>query len=495
MKKRIILAMLLSGGTLLKAQNKTVETSSRNMLLARACIDAGTLHYNPEKAFGLFMGEAEKGNAQAMNAVGLQYSRGLGTAINLREAVNWFERAGKAGYSSAYNNLGYIYKEGLGVGQDFAKAMSYFRKGAEMEDRQSIYMTGYLQYKGLGTEQDYDESVKQFKKASQMGNVPAMYFLGLSFRNGYGVTADADSARHWLNLAMAKGNRQAINELTASEPEYVPTAEKNKMAKSSEENSKWLFQDIASLSHSQKSSAKDQLAGFYTGYILRYDWSGKHIIGRSALALRLNRTGKELEGLWTEDGAISTQLKAVLTDSVLLFNGSSYSKKNHYRPNGELLEFRDASLKFAEKNDTARLEGSVRLWSPSRNEPGKPAYISLTRIQADDLKPENNVASTLNIDVKSQDITDSGLKSQRGFSAYPNPFNNNLQVSFVVEKTASVNISLISMNGTVMITDKTGSLSVGNHVRTLRTEKLPTGSYILRLESNGVSQTTLVIKN
>lgn len=491
----MILAMLLSGGTLLKAQNKVLETSSKNMMLAKACIDAGTLHYNPEKAFALFMTEAAKGNAQAMNAVGLQYSRGLGTPINLEEAANWFERAGKAGYSNAYNNLGYIYKEGLGVDQDFAKAMSYFRKGAEMEDRQSIYMTGYLQYKGLGTVQDYNESVKQFRKASKMGSAPAMYFLGLSFRNGYGVPTNVDSARHWLQLAMAKGNQQAINELMASEPENIPSTEKDKEEKLSKDNSRWSFQDISSLSHSQKGTAKDPLAGFYTGYILRYDWSGKHIIGRSAVSLRLNRTGKELEGLWTEDGAINTQLKAVLTESVLIFNGSSYSKKNHYRPNGELLEFRDASLKFAQKNDTARLEGSLRLWSPSRNEPGKPAYISLTRIQADDLKPESNLASTLTIDPKSQDKTISGLQNQKGFSAYPNPFNNNLQISFVLEKTASVNISLISMNGIVMVTDRSGSLSAGSHVRSLRTEKLPTGSYILRLEANGITQTTLVIKN
>lgn len=492
MKNNIILFMLLFSGTLLKAQSTKPEASERNMAMAKASIDAGSLHYNPAKAFGLFKGEAEKGNAQAMNAIGLQYSKGLGTEADLSQAIIWYEKAGQAGYSNAWNNLGYIHKEGLGIKQDFIKAFSYFVRGASMDNRQSIYMTGYMYYKGLGSIQDYTKAVEHFRKASKLGSVPAMYFLGLSFRNGYGVEANADSARYWLQLAQSKGDKQSIAELSASSPENALKAEESISKKN--EGPKSSFQNISEMITKQ-GAVKDELAGLYTGHIMRYDWSGQHLISKSNLTLRLNRNGKQLEGLWTEDDALQTELNALLSDSKLIFNGTSYSKQNHYRPNGELLEFRDASLRFAQKSDTAYLEGTLRLWSSARNEPSKPAYISLTRIQADDLVPETIMASDQKQDRNLLEKPLSELKEQKQFVAYPNPFNNNLQVAFSLDKPTSVNISLISMNGQTILQQKGIRLSEGSHVHSLNTERFPVGSYVLKLEANGTVQTTVVIKN
>ena len=51
-----------------------------------------------EIAYELWLPRAQKGDQEAQNYLGIQYSLGLGVAKNYKEALHWYEQAAKAGY-------------------------------------------------------------------------------------------------------------------------------------------------------------------------------------------------------------------------------------------------------------------------------------------------------------------------------------------------------------------------------------------------------------
>ena len=65
---------------------------------------------------------AEKGDANAQNALGLHYATGDGVTLNEQEAVRWFIKAAEQGNVLAQSKLGSIYYSGRGVPQDHNRA-------------------------------------------------------------------------------------------------------------------------------------------------------------------------------------------------------------------------------------------------------------------------------------------------------------------------------------------------------------------------------------
>ncbi len=61
---------------------------------------------------------ANKGDANAQNALGLHYATGDGVALNEQEAIHWFIKAAEQGNVLAQSKLGSIYYSGRGVPQD-----------------------------------------------------------------------------------------------------------------------------------------------------------------------------------------------------------------------------------------------------------------------------------------------------------------------------------------------------------------------------------------
>lgn len=173
----------------------------------------------PEKSFQSFRKYAEAGNPEAMNALGLSYSKGIGTKVDDKLAAEWFLKAGEAGYSKAWNNLGLAYKNGIGVQQDFVQAYKFFNKAARAGSPVGYYSVGYMLFKGFGCTQDYYQAVEWFRKGSDSGELGSTYMLGICLRNGYGVSRNADSARALLQKAAAAGYVFAPEELATATPE------------------------------------------------------------------------------------------------------------------------------------------------------------------------------------------------------------------------------------------------------------------------------------
>lgn len=76
--------------------------------------------------------QANAGDANAQNSLGLLYAKGADVTEDDNEAVRWFRKAADQGNADAQNNLGWMYANGRGgVTKDEAEAVRWYRKAAE----------------------------------------------------------------------------------------------------------------------------------------------------------------------------------------------------------------------------------------------------------------------------------------------------------------------------------------------------------------------------
>ncbi len=122
-----------------------------------------------EQAFKEFLAEAEKGNADAQNDVGVMYSLGRGVVLDRAKAVQWFRKAAEQGHDSAQNNLGKSYFKGQGVSRDYDMAKQWYEKAVEQGNAQAQYNLGLMYYDGVGVAQDFSKAMVLFRKAADQG--------------------------------------------------------------------------------------------------------------------------------------------------------------------------------------------------------------------------------------------------------------------------------------------------------------------------------------
>ena len=97
------------------AQLPTVLASSKApSALSNAVIETATLEQ--------LRAMADKGDAEAENALGLRYATGDGAKLDEKEAVRWFTKAAEQGSVAAQSKLGAFYYGGRGVTQDANRA-------------------------------------------------------------------------------------------------------------------------------------------------------------------------------------------------------------------------------------------------------------------------------------------------------------------------------------------------------------------------------------
>ncbi|MGM9712046.1 MAG: tetratricopeptide repeat protein, partial [Prevotella sp.] len=327
--------------------------------------------YTKEKAVSILLNAAENDTvAYAMNALGLAYMEGIGTEQNAEKAISWLKKAGENGYCDAYHNLGVIYKLGkCGEKQNFTAAYNAFIKGAEAGSDACRYGAGFMLYKGLGCAQDYGKAMELFQTASDNGNVYATYMLGLCYRNGYGTAQDEEQGMELLNQAATLGYSAAIEEMSRKNPEnYLSGIIVSDSA----------FTDIPASMPEIKADVNDTtlLRGKYSGCVVMYDWSGRHVLGEKPVCMSVSRTGEEISG-YLLLGTDSVPFKADITaEGSLKFKKSYVSLKERYTFNGKV-QYRLDSADLDIWND--RIRGRLSLYSLSQREPERPMFMELYR--------------------------------------------------------------------------------------------------------------------
>jgi TPR repeat protein len=75
--------------------------------------------------------QAEQGQADAQNHLGVMYFDGVSVARDHANAAKWYRKATEQGHSDVQYNLGVMYQSGRGVPQDLLEAVNWFNKAAE----------------------------------------------------------------------------------------------------------------------------------------------------------------------------------------------------------------------------------------------------------------------------------------------------------------------------------------------------------------------------
>ena len=422
--------------------------------------------YTKEKAVSILLNAAENDTvAYAMNALGLAYMEGIGTEQNAEKAISWLKKAGENGYCDAYHNLGVIYKLGkCGEKQNFTAAYNAFIKGAEAGSDACRYGAGFMLYKGLGCAQDYGKAMELFQTASDNGNVYATYMLGLCYRNGYGTAQDEEQGMELLNQAATLGYSAAIEEMSRKNPEnylsgiIVPDS---------------AFTDIPASMPEIKADVNDTtlLRGKYSGCVVMYDWSGRHVLGEKPVCMSVSRTGEEISG-YLLLGTDSVPFKADITaEGSLKFKKSYVSLKERYTFNGKV-QYRLDSADLDIWND--RIRGRLSLYSLSQREPERPMFMELYRGAYGKTDNDNTCAN--------------------GYIAIaPNPIDTQFDAIFELREKATATARVFDMFGVLICQQSLGTFEAGKHKVTLSPDIRP-GYHVLNISAGKQVLRTIIVK-
>ncbi len=150
---------------------------------------------------------AEKGDPQAQDNLGILYCGGTGIPQDYTKAMQWFHKAAAQGNDDAQLNIGDLYYKGHGVPQNYTEAIKWYRKSADQGNANLQLFLGDLYYRGEIVPKNYAEALKWYIKAANLGNATLedrpLYELGVMYRDGEGVGQDYIQAYMWLNLAVA----------------------------------------------------------------------------------------------------------------------------------------------------------------------------------------------------------------------------------------------------------------------------------------------------
>lgn len=300
-----------------------------------------------------------------MNLLGLAYMNGAGVERDSALAVYWMEKAGQLDCVEAYLNLGMMFKYAKGgVRQDYERAYNYFSMGAEYE-YQSRQSRGIL-----GCRQNYSEAAECFLYATELSNKDALFMLGLCYRNGYGVEKDSVVAAYCLKQAAWYGSRDARDELKRRHEETWPHS-----VYSGGERYSHIPDSLPAVS-CDASSAVSLDDGSYQGFLVTYDWSGKHILGEKPFSVTAARSGCGIGGLMVVGADTVSFTAALPAGNRIPFKTGGLTLDERYERGGKL-KYRLDSMVLDVRGD--RIAGRLNLYSPKLQEPSRPMYFELRR--------------------------------------------------------------------------------------------------------------------
>ena len=150
---------------------------------------------------------ADKGDADAMNSLGINYMKGLGVQKNLNKATEWFHKAADKNNVYAMHSLGLIYSS---MNQP-AKAVKWYEKAANLGHPPSMNNLANRYKNGDGVPRNIKKAEEWTRKAAEKGNAIAMTNLGTDYAFGNGNLArDDKKAAEWYRKAMEKGYPDAM---------------------------------------------------------------------------------------------------------------------------------------------------------------------------------------------------------------------------------------------------------------------------------------------
>ena len=194
-----------------------------------------------KKGFNALKKKVDSGDMHYANSLGYAYEFGIGTSLNIKEAMKYYEMAAKQNNALGMTNLAdlYIQEDKLkkakpllvkaaekehGYAQ-YLLAMNFFyykqennkealywlEKSASNDEPEALYQLG-LYY---AEKADLAKAIKYYQRAAELNNAEAALELYYIYGEGFGVEQDEDKALFFLKKAAESGNQEVLDELAA----------------------------------------------------------------------------------------------------------------------------------------------------------------------------------------------------------------------------------------------------------------------------------------
>jgi TPR repeat protein len=147
-----------------------------------------------EKAFDLFLLEADKDNPLALYDLGRMSADGLGCEADADEAYGWYEKALSVFHAAEEEKpwkyteyrIGKMIAAGLGTEQNYLQAADWFTLSANEKYKYAQYSLGGLYYHGKGVDQDHESAFALYTRSADQIFPYASFELGKMLRDGIG---------------------------------------------------------------------------------------------------------------------------------------------------------------------------------------------------------------------------------------------------------------------------------------------------------------------
>jgi cell division septation protein DedD len=178
---------------------------------ARADFAAGAAAYgagNYAAAMREWAPLAELGDARAQFALGALYEAGRGVpAVDLQQAVTWYQAAAAQGLPAAQNNLAILYAAGRGVSLSPFSAADLWHKAAAAGHPPAQFNLALAYERGFGLPRDFESAARWYAEAGNHGLADAAFAISEFYRTGRGSVPQHDElAALWLDVARKFGS-------------------------------------------------------------------------------------------------------------------------------------------------------------------------------------------------------------------------------------------------------------------------------------------------
>ena len=194
-----------------------------------------------KEGFNALKKKVDSGDIHYANSLGYAYEFGIGTPLNIKEAMKYYEMAAKQNNTLGMTNLAdlYIQEDKLkkakpllvkaaekehGYAQ-YLLAMNFFdlysennkealfwlEKAANHDEPEALFQLGVYYSEG----NDLAKSIKYYQRAAELNHADAALELSYIYDEGSIVEQDEDKALFFLKKSAELGNQEAIEELAA----------------------------------------------------------------------------------------------------------------------------------------------------------------------------------------------------------------------------------------------------------------------------------------
>ena len=196
-----------------------------------------------KEGFNALKKKVDSGDMHYENSLGYAYEFGIGTSLNIKEAMKYYEMAARQNNAIGMTNLADLYiqenklkkakplllkaaEKEYGYAQ-YLLAMNFFdlysennkealfwlERAASNDEPEALYQLGV--YYSEGGEADLAKSIKYYQRAAELNHSDAALALSYLYDEGISVEQDDDKALFFLKKAAELENQEAIDELAS----------------------------------------------------------------------------------------------------------------------------------------------------------------------------------------------------------------------------------------------------------------------------------------